>query len=74
MRTFNFNVTMRESASGHRRITDGSNWYRLATRLARKGCVKLVMNSKTFAGYGSSYDVGYTNYNFSVTELPGNFN
>ena len=74
MRSFNFDVRVRESASGYRRITEGANWYRLARRLSRKGTVSLVRNSVNFDGYGSSYDVGYTIYNFSVTELPGNFN
>ena len=74
MRSFNFNVRVRESASGYRRITEGATWYRLAKRLSHKGTVSLVRNSANFDGYGTSYDVGYTNYNFTVTELPGNFN
>jgi hypothetical protein len=69
MRSFTFNVLMRESASGSRRITDGAHWYRLAEKMARKGHATLVRNSKEFAGYGSSPYVGFTRYNYTVTEV-----
>ena len=73
MRSFTFDVLVRESASGHSRMTEGAHWYRLSKKLARKGSVSLSLNSKNFAGYGGGYDVGYTRYNFTVTELPGKF-
>ena len=73
MRSFTFDVLVRETASGYSRMTDGANWYRLAKRLYRKGSVSLALNSKVFAGYGNSPYVGYTRYNFTVTEVPGKF-
>lgn len=73
MRSFSFDVLVRESAQGYVRITEGAYWYRLAKRLLRKDKVTLVQHSKTFAGYGGSYDVGYTRYKFTVTEMPGAF-
>jgi hypothetical protein len=68
MRSYTFDVLVRESANGYSRITEGAHWYRLASKMNRKGTATLVRNSKTFAGYGSSYDVGFTRYNFTVTE------
>jgi hypothetical protein len=68
MRSFTFDVLVRESASGHTRITEGAKWYRLAKKMQSKGQVTLVQNSKAFAGYGSSPYVGFTRYNFTVTE------
>ena len=68
MRTFNFDVLVRTSANGYSRTTAGAHWLRLARALARKGQANLVLNSKSFAGYGSSTDVGYTRYNYTVSE------
>ena len=73
MRSFTFDVLVRSSASGSGRAVEGANWLNLANKLARKGRVRLVQNSKSFAGYGSSYYVGYTRYNYTVTEVPGAF-
>ena len=69
MRSFNFDVVRLETASGYTRITNGAYWYNEAQKMARKGTAKLVMNSKSFAGYGGSTDVGYTLYNYTVTEV-----
>jgi hypothetical protein len=68
MRSFNFNVLVRTTANGNTRTTEGAHWLRLARAMARKGQANLVLNSKSFAGYGSSTDVGYTRYNYTVTE------
>jgi hypothetical protein len=69
MRSFTYDVLVRMSASGHSRTTEGSHWHRLAIKMARTGRATLVENSRVFAGYGSSYDVGYTRYSFTVTEV-----
>ena len=71
IRSFNFDVVRRETASGHTRITEGAYWYNEAQKMARKGTAKLAMNNKSFAGYGGSTDVGYTRYNYTVTEVLG---
>ena len=69
MRSFTFDVLVRESASGSRRTVDGSRWLELARKLAGEGRATLVLNSKSFAGYGGSFDVGYNRYNYTVTEV-----
>ena len=75
MRSFNFDVLQRVTANGNARITNGAYygayWYNEARKMSRKGTAKLVLNSKHFAGYGGSTDVGYTRYNFTVTEVLG---
>jgi len=71
MRSFNFDVLQRVTANGNARITNGAYWYNEARKMSRKGTAKLVLNSKNFAGYGGSTDVGYTRYNFTVTEILG---
>jgi hypothetical protein len=68
MRSFTFDVLVRQSASGHSRMTEGSHWYRLAEKMSRKGTATLVLNSKVFAGYGSSPYVGFNRLNYTVTE------
>ena len=52
VRSFNFDMVQRETADGRTRITEGAYWYNEAQKMARKGTAKLVMNSKSFAGYG----------------------
>lgn len=69
MRSFTFDVIVRETASGATRMTEGVNWYRLAMKMVRAGKATLVENRKEFAGYGSSYDVGYNRHNLTVTEV-----
>jgi hypothetical protein len=69
MRTFNFDVLVRTSANGNTRTTEGARWLRLARAMARAGTANLVLNSKSFAGYGTSADVGYTRYNYTVSEI-----
>ena len=59
------------TANGYARMTEGAHWYRLARKMHRAGTAKLVLNDETFAGYGGSTDVGYTRYNFTVTEVLG---
>jgi len=70
MRSFTFDVMYRLTANGQGdRITEGAKWYRLAQKMVSKGTAKLVINSKHFAGYGGSTDVGYNRYNLTVTEI-----
>ena len=73
MRCYTFDVLVRTTADGHTRTTQNAHWLRLATRLARAGSVTLALNEVTFSGYGSSYDVGYNRYSYTVTEVPGAF-
>jgi hypothetical protein len=68
VRSYTFDVLVRESASGYSRITEGAHWYRLASKMARKGTATLVLNSKVFAGYGSSPYVGFNRLNYTVNE------
>ena len=69
MRSFNFDVLERMSASGHSRRVEGSNWYILARNMAREGHATLVENSRVWCGYGGSRDVSYVRYNYTVTEV-----
>ena len=71
MRSFTFDIVQRQTADGHTRITEGAYWYNQALKMSRKGTARLVMNSKSFAGYGGSTDVGYMRYNYTVTEVLG---
>ena len=68
MHSFTFDVLVRQTASGHSRMTEGSHWSRLAEKMSRKGTATLVLNRKVFAGYGSSRDVGYNRLTYTVTE------
>ena len=72
MRSYTFDVLWLETADGiYDRITEGEHWYTLARDLVRQGRATLVENSRTFAGYGDSYDEGYNRYNYTVTEVLG---
>jgi len=69
MRTFTFDVLQMVTADGYSRITEGSRWLRLAQKMHRDGAATLVLDSKIFAGYGGSTDIGYTRYTYTVTEV-----
>jgi hypothetical protein len=73
MRSYTFDVMVRTTANGRTAITQNAHWLKLAGRLSRSNKVALCLTKSTFAGYGSSYDVGYTRYTYTVTELPGAF-
>ena len=69
-RSFTFDVTVRTTADGRvSRSSHGGPWLRLARKMAKNGTAKLVCNGSQFAGYGGSYDVGYHNVNYTVTEV-----
>jgi hypothetical protein len=69
MRTFTFTIVRRTSASGYSRVTEGSKWLRLAQKLYKKGKIKVHEGELVFTGYGSSYDIGYTSREITVTEI-----
>lgn len=68
MRSFNFDVLERMSASGSSRNVEGSNWITLANKLVREGRATLVENNRVWCGYGGSRDVSYVRYSYTVTE------
>lgn len=69
MREFSFEILVRETADGRTRVCEGAHWLRLAQRLRRQGRARLVEHSRSFAGYGGSYDVGYTRHYLTVYEI-----
>jgi hypothetical protein len=73
MRSYTFDVLVQRNANGFTRTTENAHWLRLATRLVRTGSVMLALENVSFAGYGSSRDVGYTRYRYTVTEVSGAF-
>ena len=69
-RTFTFDVMVRETADGRvTKSSTGGPWLRLARKMAKNGRATLTCNGSQFAGYGGSYDVGYHNVNYTVTEI-----
>lgn len=69
-RTFTFDVMVRETADGRvTRSAKGGPWFRLARKMVKDGHATLICNGSQFAGYGSSYDVGYHRVNYTVTEI-----
>jgi hypothetical protein len=68
MRSFNFDVMDVMNADGYCRVVEGSKWIKLATKMVREGRATLVENSRGFAGYGSSRDISYWCFNYTVTE------
>jgi len=68
MRSFTFDVMDVMNADGYCRVVEGSKWIKLATKMVREGRATLVENSRMFAGYGSSRDISYLRFNYTVTE------
>jgi hypothetical protein len=68
MRNFTFDVLEVMNADGYSRNVEGSKWINLSRKLVREGRATLVENSRVWCGYGSSRDVSYVRYNYTVTE------
>lgn len=68
MRSYTIDVLVRESSSGYRRTVEGSAQLKAAEKLVKEGLATLVESYRCFAGYGSSYEVGYTRYVYTVIE------
>ena len=68
MRSFNFDVMDVMNADGYCRVVEGSKWIKLANKMVCEGRATLVENSRGFAGYGSSRDISYWRFNYTVTE------